>query len=198
MDSCICGQEAKKNCHNWLQYQSSPRVTLPLPHRWFRWTWGKNFWWPPALHCVFGCTQGLLLRPLWTPLCLLCLWPQVNSPPIWLWRMIMFMSPEIMIFSPRPLLGSGFRIIISQNFFYWLNADSCGMGELPFSIKLYFTLSSVLTKYVFILSMKPIARVVGTDLHLTSGLGFTLHQAMLVLPAMVHPSIVGDRFKWSS
>lgn len=40
-------------------------------------------------------------------------------------------------------------------------------------------------------SMKPIAWVIGTHLHLARGVGFIVHQAMLVLPALVHPIIVG-------
>jgi len=41
-------------------------------------------------------------------------------------------------------------------------------------------------------TMKPIAWVVGTHLHLASGVGSIPHQAMLVLPIMVHPIIVGS------
>ena len=47
----------------------------------------------------------------------------------------MFMSPEMMIFCPRPVLGLGLRVIISKNFFSWHNADSCGMGQLLVSIQ---------------------------------------------------------------
>lgn len=36
------------------------------------------------------------------------------------------------------------------------------------------------------------ARVVETHLHLPSGVGNILHQAILVLPIMVHPIIVGS------
>lgn len=41
-------------------------------------------------------------------------------------------------------------------------------------------------------TIKPMARVVETHLHLPSGVGNILHQAILVLPIMVHPIIVGS------
>ncbi len=37
----------------------------------------KGLWWS-SLHCVFGCTQGLLLWSLWSSLHLLCLRPKVT------------------------------------------------------------------------------------------------------------------------
>jgi hypothetical protein len=40
-------------------------------------------------------------------------------------------------------------------------------------------------------SIKPIAWVVGTHLHLARDVGFVVHQAMIVLTALVHPIIVG-------
>ena len=44
----------------------------------------------------------------------------------------------------------------------------------------------VLNKYAL-----PTARMVGTHLHLASGMDSIFHQAKLVLPAMVHPIFLG-------
>ena len=52
--------------------------------------------------------------------------------------------------------------------------------------------------YEHVQSIKPKAWVIGAHCHLASGVGFILHNSLLVVHAMANPIIVGRLVNWSS